>query len=580
MRTDSKILIMKKINSETKLPVWTIVLWIGAALANIKSIFADYDVDLSYAVVTSYRHLSGEKMFMEMREPHQTSAYILDSLMWLFHKVTGSYEGVVIFVNIFGVLLFALLSCFLVKTLKRHTDHKTAHLIGIAIFAFRARQIVMPEFTNMLFGFSVLLVILLINHFEKENDRKYLILSAITLCLMVLSYPSAVVAYLIICFLIYRYSSSKIKDILLLTVICVAAGLCYVIRFSVQAGGLGDFVGNLLTIVSGDSAHTSRYNTGLLFYLKEMIAGCIWFGASATLAFATSAVYRIVTKKTNKNIFWIVFGASLILIDLTFCVFYDDIVRTASMKYVYGNISILLIVMGFFGFKYCSDIEKKIWIISLLMSLSNILSVILLTNMELITAIQYIFPAGAISMIPASRLLMEKNTEEKKASAYSYVFPFIAVLLIVLHRGIIMRDYSVACSSVFGIEGMVKNGPAKGVVCSYMSAYMTKCNEEDWIQYVNPGENVLVVASGLYDPLVYCFNSSSVSHYSTIDTPTYDETLLGYWDTYPDKYPDVIAVECWYGDMHVEEDSWIMQWVYSNSDCVGDGRYFRFYRVR
>ncbi len=580
MRTDSKILIMKKTNSETKLPVWTIVLWIGAALANIKSIFADYDVDLSYAVVTSYRHLSGEKMFMEMREPHQTSAYILDGLMWLFHKVTGSYEGVVIFVNIFGVLLFALLSCFLVKTLKRHTDHKTAHLIGIAIFAFRARQIVMPEFTNMLFGFSVLLVILLINHFEKENDRKYLILSAITLCLMVLSYPSAVVAYLIVCFLIFKYSSSKKRDICLLAAVCAAAGICYVILFSVRAGGLGAFLHNLLTIVSGDSAHTTRYNTGLLFYLKEMIAGCVWIASSAAIAFAASSVYRILTKKNNKNIFWIVFGSMLIVIDLTFCVFYDDVVRTASMRYVYGNISILLIVMGFCGFRYCSDTEKKIWIISLLISLSNILSVVLLTNMELITAVQYIFPAGAISIIPANRLLGKNDAEDKASSGYSYVFSFIAVLLVILHRGIVIRDYSGACSSILGIEGMVKNGPAKGVVCSYMSAYMTKCNEEDWMQFISPGENVLVVGTDLYDPIVYCFNSSSVSHYSTIDTPTYDETLLGYWDTYPDKYPDVIAVECWYGDMHVEEDSWIMQWVYSNSDCVGDGRYFRFYRVR
>ena len=117
------------------------VLWIGTVLVNIKSIFSDYDVDLSYAVATSYRHLSGDTLFRTMWEPHQTSAFLIDLLMIIFHKLTGGYDGVVIYLNICGVIFYALTTIYLVKTLKEYTDNVTANLIGCIFLAFRTRQI-------------------------------------------------------------------------------------------------------------------------------------------------------------------------------------------------------------------------------------------------------------------------------------------------------------------------------------------------------------------------------------------------------------------------------------------------------
>lgn len=566
-------------NNKPQLPIWIKIAWIGAILANIKSVFADYDVDLSYAVVTSYRHLSGERMFMEMREPHQTSGFLLDALMWIFHRITGSYDGVVVFLNIFGVIAYAVLAVLLVNTLKKYTDLKIAHLIGVMVFAFRVRQIVMPEFSNMLSGFSILLIVLLIRHLEKEKDLLYLFASALTLCLMALSYPSAVIAYIAVIVVFIRYSNAKKKDILTFSIICAACGVAYILLFSIRAGGLAEFIGNLKLIVSGDSTHDFGLNSDPGFYFRDLIIGCAWLIASYLVASFISLIYKAISKKTNPSIFAVSFGCVFILINLITCVSVD-VIQKPTMKYVFGSIWLFLIISAFFGIKECSEGEKRIWVIALFISLVDIISVFALTNMDLISVIQYLVPAGAVSVIPLSKHLAKKQSVKESSIDYSYVLPVFISLLVVLHRGIVMRDYAVRCSSVAGIESIVKNGPAKGIVCSYMSSYMTKCNEEDWIQYVNPGESVLVVSNGLYDPLVYIFCDSSVSHYSTIDTPTFDETLLSYWEQYPDKKPSVIAVECWYGDMHVEEDSWIMNWISENCEMAADGRYFRFYRVK
>ena len=59
-----------------------------------------------------------------------------------------------------------------------------------------------------------------------------------------------------------------------------------------------------------------------------------------------------------------------------------------------------------------------------------------------------------------------------------------------------------------------------------------------------------------------------------------DKRLLVYWELYPEKEPDVIVVDCWYGQLQEDVDSWIMQYIENEFGYtqVSDGRYVRFYR--
>lgn len=77
-----------------------------------------------------------------------------------------------------------------------------------------------------------------------------------------------------------------------------------------------------------------------------------------------------------------------------------------------------------------------------------------------------------------------------------------------------------------------------------------------------------------------CGISSETAAFSTIDTPTYDESLLRYWEMYPDKKPTVIAVKAWNQEIGVDEDTWIMQWINENYHQYTDGQYWRFYRKK
>jgi hypothetical protein len=93
---------------------------------------------------------------------------------------------------------------------------------------------------------------------------------------------------------------------------------------------------------------------------------------------------------------------------------------------------------------------------------------------------------------------------------------------------------------------------------------------------------VLIVAKMIMSvgTTAYMFDDVNISHFSIVDPTTYDEKLLTYWEQYPEKAPDVIVVDCWYGGLMVPTDSWIMQYIENEFGytTVNDGAYVRFYR--
>ena len=82
---------------------------------------------------------------------------------------------------------------------------------------------------------------------------------------------------------------------------------------------------------------------------------------------------------------------------------------------------------------------------------------------------------------------------------------------------------------------------------------------EIWSEFASEDTSVLYIGPSQF---FYMLENCIIASPNTISTPTYDETLLAYWEMNPDRYPDVVAVESWFGDIRVaEEDDFIMQWL-------------------
>ncbi len=104
----------------------------------------------------------------------------------------------------------------------------------------------------------------------------------------------------------------------------------------------------------------------------------------------------------------------------------------------------------------------------------------------------------------------------------------------------------------------------------------------EWKDHVNGGDKVLIVTNTLQSNVLisYMYENVTISHYSMLNPFAYNEMLLEYWKEYPERYPDVIVCDCWYGDLLLDKDSWIYNYIenefaYTN---VTDGKYLRYYR--
>ena len=547
-----------------------LILWIGAVLVNIKSIFCDFTLDSAYAMATSYRNLSGDKMLLQMWEPHQTSAFIGTVLMKIFYLLTGGWDFSALFLQIAGVLVFGIATFFLHSFFRQYLPRDLTDYICILFLVLRPKQIPMIEFSNMLLLFSVLGSVFLASYFIKKK-RVMLVLAALMDCLCVLSYPSAVVLCLFSAGLVIYFSEEKARDFFIFAGVCALSGAVY-LSYLIFRSGTADLMLTVKSIMGSDDSHM-RMIQSVYDYWSDTLRGVIILAAGIVLC---CLLVRLKVLKTRDSRYAFV-SAVFFVLSLAYC-FYNEFVKGgygSSCSFAASFFIIPMIVISALNLSKCSETEKCIYLTGIWTSAGLFLSVLVLTNLPVINVIGYMIPAAMVSLIPLYHIVPAADSEGTMRPAATL---FVICFFFVLGRGILIQAYSDSTTMITGIENVVRKGPAKGIFCSYMEYYMTECNIREWDEQIREGENLLVVGYAV-DSTEYMYRDSSVSHYSTINTATFNETLLDYWGRFPDKRPDVIAVACWYGELKYDEDSWMMQWIEENYPVRTDGSYFAFFRA-
>ncbi len=135
-------------------------------------------------------------------------------------------------------------------------------------------------------------------------------------------------------------------------------------------------------------------------------------------------------------------------------------------------------------------------------------------------------------------------------------------------------------STIFSIRGIINDGPAKAIITEYMGAYIQNETLKEWEEYISDGDSVFLI-NNEFDSLSFLNKNVENSAPTTVPAPTYNETILNYWDLQPKKYPDVVVVSCWYGNLNsaMDEGTWIRTWIereYNYSYYI-DGKYWRYY---
>ena len=562
------------------------ILWILTALACVKSIFTDFGPDSAYQVAMSYRHLRGDAMLLQMWEPHQTSIFVNDLLMGLYHLVVPSYAGVVLYLQICGTVAFGLLGWYVYRTvtgadqdsgtgsaagLTGLADKFTGQALWMFLLVFRAKQTPFPEFANLEIGFSVLTFCFLLRFFRQQDKLRYLILAGISVALQALSYPSCVLSAVAVVILLFVYTKHRWKNCFTFVGTEAVLGLSYLGYFLIRLG-FPTFTLVIRNVFLSDTHSTFRFGgywTGFGI-LMGAVAGCVLVavlinkGLRARTGKAGSPKGEALRTLSAGTISAVLF----LLLELVMLV----LQRKTGIDWncsIYV-LPVVMILLAALGFKKASGEERQVWVTGMALSAASFFATMMLTDLGMITIVAYLVLGGMVSLIFFKHVFKD----DKRVI-------FMILLIVLVHRGLVVwgiGNTNGRVQTIWEVQNVIRGGPAVGVVCDHVTKQQAVWTIEDFQKYLHPEDKILFVGGELMDSLVYLYAGTEISNYSTIDTPQYNECLEEYLKLNPEKEPTVVAVSSWFGASNVPEDSWIMQWVNERYELVADGCYWRFYR--
>lgn len=595
---------MKKTEVERGYRIWKVLLVLGSIAAALKVIFVDYTLDEEYQIVMAYRNLMGDSLFGTMWEPHQTSAFACVWLMRLFRAVTGGTTGVVLFLRVCTTLIQILLAWWLYRVCRDYTRKEYAFLLGLCYFNIVPKIIQIPEFSNLQLWFFTVIVLALMRYYGKGNAaagrrcRLWLVLAGTGMALEVLSYPSCLILfpYFLACIALWSRGgrtsggTGGVKrawaDCLIFAGVCVWAALIW-LGYVLSHVTPEEFLRNIRYVLHFDLTHDvslvsdSRLVTlassvkslvlPLLVIVPASLALWAFFGwtqrkggqSKLRLGTPVLAVIAVLAAELVQLFYWIIL----------------------KKGYEEPLIHLLVLLLAAALVWRDADARKKILVPGLLGGAISILVVVYMSDL----AAWYAIPHGMLGSLFAALVIIyalegasgDKSGDEGQGRRWIYVLLVSLVAVSIFGKGFTLRAGKTETNSILGVRGIVREGPATGIFTNYMQAYITNSAYEEFEEYVEAGTNCLIVTNmaGTAGTSPYLFRDCNICHFSIVDPTSYDERLLTYWGLYPEKRPDLIVVDCWYGQLMEAEDNWIMRYIENDFqyDRVEEGKFLRYY---
>lgn len=497
------------------------VLIIFSLLAAMKMMLLGLHIDEEYAIAMSYRMAEGDRMLLEMWEPHQTSGFVCALLIKGYMALFQSKEYLVFFLRGMGVLMQAGVSAFVYTTLRRRYSFTVAFVAALITFNVLPKWTLVPEFSNMLLWCSLCTWMCLLRYAEAvETGTKWLVLGALFHCGMVLAYPTCLLVFPIYLLGLYLVTEPcHRKKIWIFPCCCVLVGVLYLVYF-LSHMSMTEFLFGLRQMMT-DGKHSYGLLERLNVYGQEIIrlippllgvlipaamAGMLWGGYAFSGALVLVACLQ-------QMYFWLgpnpYFNQPLI-------VFY--------LVYAVGAL--------------CRKRDRTLFWLGYVPAGITLLAVLLLTNTSIGVSGVQLLPGMLCACII---LLQEAPLPLRKGVKVLGTISCLALLaLFMFAKGWLVCETEGYKADALFVKQKALCGAARNIYCRYTDGYQYNALSELLEGRVTEKDSVLYVG---FHSLRYLLTDAKISTYSTISTPTFDERLLTYWERYPERYPTVIIVE-------------------------------------
>ncbi len=533
---------------------WKTICILAVIAYTLKNLFIGADTDEGYGIMVGYRLAMGDRLLLDMWEPHQTSAIFTALFIAPFVRLTGGVNYLNLFLRVVFFPIQAGVSVFLYKTIRKaapQVDASVSALMGLLYYVTTPKSIFIPEYSNLHNWFFALMILCMVRYLTGEGRLRWLVFSGIFMTCDVLAYPSMVLVFLCCMgFLLLRKSARKGREVLAYLLPCVlSAGAMfgYLLTYMTPQTML-QMVGEIL----GEGSHQTSAAEKLLDWGKSLGETLLILLAALLIA---GLIRWLVEKKMKKQLPELLRAPGMLFFLIVF-VIQIGFWLFSSFNAIYPQLLLMALSLEGIYIYLRKDRAETLFFRWILLVFVNYFAVLLLSNWEPMLLNTYLILGAEAGLAVLSGYWQKTSAYGKKAlqvlclclvlgNAFSYTY-------------LILGSQEYHASVIRNVRGINRKGLRAGILTDYMTAYRYNNNMEIWQEAVPDGSTVLYVGPSQF----YCMlGEHTQASPDTICSMIYDERLLDYWELHPERYPDVVVFESSYGDIRQEGDNFIWHWL-------------------
>lgn len=531
-----------------------VLLFVASAFGIWKTIYLGADIDESYAVTLGIRLISGDHLFWDMWEVHQTSAVLYAPFMAIYKWVTNGTEGILVYLRILGIVIQGAISVYTVYVMKKWVSPSFAVFLSLLYFNFTPKQIQSPEFTQFLYWGIMVLGLSLLQYLSSRK-KVHLIVAALSLCVCVLAYPYGVILFPVcIGILLYKNRDTKKEKMCtvgIFTGVCGGMGLAFCL-YVFSGVPFGRLMENLSYVLMDESHEQS---------IKEL-----WMGHLQTLGemllptFVVILLSQVVLRSGKKA--WdkkkdITLGLAALLQTGVFVYQFHTIVKvnfTIFLPIILQLVCFLLYVYWILtrddqveedeakvpmeSLKVDSAVNRLILLTMGVPSLAGFIIVLSSSNLSSHYSTGFLIPFLLAFVMVLARECKEK---EKKILVIGLgVLVGVFAVMLFTTRIFLVRFTSTQRKNIFEGYYETNHGPLKGIRLGDLDYRQYEAKTRLLSDLVTEDDVFLYVGCDMF---LYAQFEGVIGTGNTISTPAFGEQLLTYYEKYPEKIPDVFFVD-------------------------------------
>ncbi len=511
-----------------------------------KTVYYSADIDESYALTMAVRIISGDRMVIDMWEPHQMSAVLYAPLVACYKGITGSMEGALVFMRWCGVLIQAGISLFLYCTVRRQMPAQLAMILSFAYFNFTPKHIQSPEFSVLFYWGSMLLMLFLLR-FGQDKRLRNIVAAGCCMSGIVLCYPATVFLFLYLAAWLFWKKEKKAAGVL--TLVCGLCGAVFVLWLVIAGSGA---VFENIPYILMDESHKQNLWQHIRANISEL-----WDMLWIVFAFVVLChVGRPVLGRKGKRDK--MFFGLLMLCMAGYALFLFHTINDVNFMIFYPVIPGLLVVEWYAYASFPKDETDRLFFgISFPVGVIGVAAIMVSSNLTAQYSVSYLMPAvilGAwqiyrVYAVPACDDELPAHPESSSGRSSCRVMAMVLLVCIMAQlfavRIFLVRFTATQRKNILEPYYEVTHDVLKGIRLGEFDYIQYETKTRLLSKYVGEDDVLLYVGADMF--LYSSLDSGGIGTGNTISTPSFGQQLIEYYEKHPERKPTVVFVDREYG---------------------------------